>query len=77
YANEFIDDIEVLIYNRWGELIFYCEHENIEPSTAFCRWDGTVGGGKVPNGSYPVLIRYKSNNQDIEKIIRKAIVVVE
>src|SRR5690554_680931 len=36
YANEFIDEVETLIYNRWGELIFYCTHQNVEPGTPFC-----------------------------------------
>ena len=77
YANDFIDEIEVLIYNRWGELIFYCSHENVEPSTSFCPWDGTVEGNKVPNGTYPVLVRFRSENQGIEKVLKKAIVVIE
>ncbi|MEX2591581.1 MAG: gliding motility-associated C-terminal domain-containing protein [Anditalea sp.] len=77
YANEYIDEVEVLIYNRWGELIFHCAHENVEPASAFCQWDGIVNGKSVPIGTYPVLIRFKSKNQGIEKVLKEAIVVIE
>src|SRR5690554_5895320 len=77
YANEFIDEVEALIYNRWGELIFYCTHQNVEPGTAFCPWDGIVNGKIVPTGTYPLIIRFKSENQGVEKTIKTAIVVIE
>lgn len=77
YANEFIDEVEALIYNRWGELIFYCTHQNVEPGTAFCPWDGIVNGKIVPIGTYPLIIRFKSENQGVEKTIKTAIVVIE
>ena len=77
YANDFIDETEVFIYNRWGELIFHCFHENVEPATSFCQWDGTVGGTTVPVGTYPVVVRFKSENQGVEKAIKTAIVVIE
>lgn len=77
YANAPIDEIETLIYNRWGELIFHCIHQNVEPGTAFCPWNGLVNGKVVPIGTYPVLIRFKSKKQGIEKVIKNALVVIE
>ncbi|WP_317174898.1 T9SS type B sorting domain-containing protein [Pararhodonellum marinum] len=77
FANEYINEIEVFIFNRWGELIFFCEHQNIEPGTSFCPWDGTVVGKAVPIGTYPVVVRFKSNNQNIERTLRKSILVLE
>lgn len=77
YANEFIDEVEALIYNRWGELIFYCTHQNVEPGTSFCPWDGKVNGKIVPIGTYPLIIRFKSENQGVEKTIKTAILVIE
>src|SRR5690606_8571335 len=77
YANEYIDEVETLIYNRWGELIFHCTHENIEPGTAFCPWDGIVNGKIVPIGTYPVIIRFRSEDQAVEKTIKSALVVIE
>ena len=42
---EAIKDFKMLVYNRWGQLIF--ETDNVEN-----RWDGTHQGVKVPEGSY-------------------------
>ncbi|MFN3996966.1 gliding motility-associated C-terminal domain-containing protein [Algoriphagus sp.] len=77
YANEFIDDIEVFIFNRWGELIFYCEHKNIEPRQPFCPWDGIVNGNYVPNGTYAVVVKFTSQAQNITQSETKAITIIQ
>ncbi len=77
YVNDFVDEIAVLIYNRWGELIYHCIEENVPENSPFCRWDGKVNGKNVPVGTYPVIVKYKSQDQNLEKTIKKAIVVVE
>lgn len=77
YANEFIDEVEVFIYNRWGELIFYCEHENLEPRQPFCPWDGVVNGKFVPNGTYAVVVKFTSNAQNITQTETKAITIIQ
>lgn len=77
YVNDYVDEISVLIYNRWGELIFHCIQENVPENSPFCTWDGTVGGKKVPIGTYPVVIKFKSRDQNLEQIVKKAIVVIE
>lgn len=43
-------DFELLIYNRWGELLW--ESHDIEVG-----WDGTYGGEIVPTGTYTWIIR--------------------
>lgn len=77
YANEFIDDIEVFIFNRWGELIFYCSHENVEPRQPFCPWDGRVNGNFVPNGTYAVKVKFTSRNQNKTQTETKAITIIQ
>ncbi|MCH7406201.1 gliding motility-associated C-terminal domain-containing protein [Belliella aquatica] len=79
YTNDFIDELSVFIYNRWGELIFYCEEVNLprDVTEGYCPWDGTVNGQMVPIGTYPVVVRFRSNNQNITKTLREAIVVIE
>lgn len=77
YANDFIDHVDVLIYNRWGELIYFCEGENVQGEELLCTWDGTVGGRVVPIGTYPVIVRFRSENQNVVKTLRKSIVVIE
>ncbi|MCH7400017.1 gliding motility-associated C-terminal domain-containing protein [Belliella sp. DSM 107340] len=79
YTNEFIDELAVFIYNRWGELIFYCEENNLPSDTTngYCPWDGTVNGKIVPIGTYPVVVQFRSNNQNITKTLREAILVID
>ncbi|PZX60347.1 CHU domain-containing protein [Algoriphagus ratkowskyi] len=77
YANEYIDDVEVYIYNRWGELIFYCSHENIEPNQAFCPWDGQYRGQFVINGTYAVVVKFTSQDQNKSEKLTKAITVIQ
>ncbi|MDF2157514.1 gliding motility-associated C-terminal domain-containing protein [Algoriphagus sp. CAU 1675] len=77
YANEYIDDVEVFIFNRWGELIFYCTHENIEPAQEFCPWDGKMDGSFVPIGTYAVLVRFTSRDQNKTQQITKAITIIQ
>lgn len=48
---------ELLIYNRWGELIW----ENHDPSQG---WDGTYGGKLVPTGAYSWVARVKKPQND-------------
>src|SRR5690606_5960147 len=53
YPDNLIQELEVLIQNRWGEAIYHCKDNNLEfgqPSRCF--WNGTLGNKPVPNGSY-------------------------
>ncbi|MHA7130911.1 hypothetical protein [Algoriphagus namhaensis] len=77
YANEYIDEVNVHIFNRWGELIFYCSHANLEPRMEFCPWDGRVGGDFVPNGTYAVVVEFTSRDQNKTESITKAITVIQ
>lgn len=47
-----IYDFELLIFNRWGEVIW----ESHDPSA---KWDGTYGGKFVQNGTYTWVVRTK------------------
>ncbi len=50
----FFDDIQMIIYNRWGQSIF-------QTSTAGQGWDGMVGGERAPEGNYSYKIIIKDN----------------
>lgn len=49
-------DFSMLIYNRWGELIFQ-SNDQVES------WDGTQQGENSPTGVYAYLIRYSLDDQ--------------
>jgi len=48
-------DFSMLIYNRWGELIF-------QTNDQYSSWDGKVDGEDAPTGVYAYLIQYKSGD---------------
>ena len=77
YANEYIDEVGVFIYNRWGELIFYCAHENLKPKQPFCPWDGLVNGKFVPTGTYVAVVRFTSREQNLTQTETKAITIIQ
>ncbi|MCU0418711.1 MAG: gliding motility-associated C-terminal domain-containing protein [Cyclobacteriaceae bacterium] len=49
------DDFQILIYNRWGELVF-------ESKDRFFQWNGTYNntGAVLPSGTYAYVVRYVS-----------------
>ncbi|GCD77236.1 hypothetical protein JCM31826_07180 [Thermaurantimonas aggregans] len=51
-VSEFITYFEMMIFNRWGELVF-------QTFTADFEWDGTFRGEKLPQGNYPYRIIYE------------------
>ena len=55
-----IYDFDLLIYNRWGELIW----ESHDPSAG---WDGTYNGKIVPTGTYSWVARVKRPQNDGKK----------
>src|SRR6185436_10327348 len=53
-----IRTVVINIFNQWGQMIFHGE-EN--------KWDGTVNGGLVQNGTYSYFIDVTYNNDTTEK----------
>ena len=54
-------DFELLLYNRWGQIIWEC-HDPTE------KWDGTYGGKYVENGTYTWIIRTKDLVNDAKYV---------
>ena len=50
-----IEDFELYIYNRWGELVYSAQDKNF-------KWDGTVNGQIFPNNIYNYIIRLTDKN---------------
>lgn len=54
---ELYPDIEVLVYTRWGKLVYSSRNPNSDP------WDGTFKGKLLPNDSYHYIIRLNDGTQ--------------
>ena len=50
-AANMIDDFEISIFNRWGELVFHSTEKHFQ-------WDGTINGKLSVNTVYNYVIRY-------------------
>ena len=77
YANTDIDEVEVFIYQRTGELIFHSRNAVTSPNTPVITWDGLLNGNEVSVGTYPIIIHYKSQSLDIDEVLKKSLIVVE
>ena len=55
-------DFTLLIFNRWGEIIF-------ESHNADIGWDGTYGGKLMQDGTYTWKIEFKTNGSDERKVV--------
>lgn len=77
YANSDVDEVEVFIYQRTGELIFHSVNAATNPNLPVVVWDGLLNGKAVSVGTYSVLIYYKSQSLAIERVLRKSLVVIK
>jgi len=55
-------DFNMLIFNRWGEIIF-------ESNNAEIGWDGTYNGKRVQEGTYTWKIEFKTSKNDAHKMV--------
>lgn len=53
FPNDFVDTFEILIYTRWGELVFRSENQDF-------RWDGIYKGQPLPPGTYAYVLKFSS-----------------
>ncbi len=67
YTNYLIDEIEVLLFNKWGQLIFKCYSTDLITESSTCAWDGYYRGEKIPNGSYALRINYANFEKGISE----------
>ncbi len=54
FPNDFVDNFEILIYTRWGELVYRSENEDF-------RWDGIYRGQLLPPGTYAYIMKFSSS----------------
>ncbi|RED97052.1 PKD domain-containing protein [Marinoscillum furvescens] len=54
FPNEYIENFQVYVYNRWGDLVFHSSNKNF-------RWDGTFAGQYVQQGTYAYRMVFTSS----------------
>jgi len=77
YTNFLVDKLKVSIFNKWGQLIFFCEKTDLISSESACTWDGRYLDKSIPNGSYAIRIDVENVEKKITKAQSGFIVVIE
>jgi PKD repeat protein len=77
YTNYLIDELEVFIFSKWGEVIFQCANSELISEASTCPWDGTFAGKGIPPGSYAIRINYKNLEKNISKYYIGSVLVIE
>jgi hypothetical protein len=77
YTNYLIDEMKVSIFNKWGEIIFYCEKTDLISEESTCFWDGTYEGRDIPNGTYAIRIDLKNIEKGLSKTQIGSILIVK
>ncbi len=76
YPDNLVDELELFIYNRWGQLIYHCEDKKLEDGVkSSCVWDGTFNSTAVPNSSYSVLLRIRVKGQNLTVVQKTSVTV--
>lgn len=54
YPNDYVDTFEILIYTRWGELVYTSDNQDF-------RWNGIYKGQLLPPGTYAYIMKFASS----------------
>lgn len=58
FANDYVGEFQIIIFNRWGTIVFESNDKNFE-------WDATdLNGAEVPQGLYAYIINFRSIEGD-------------
>ncbi|MFN3996964.1 hypothetical protein [Algoriphagus sp.] len=76
YTNYLIDDLEIWVFSKWGEVIFHCKNSGLLTEESTCLWDGYYRGEKLPPGSYAYRMNFINNEKNITKEQMGSILVI-
>lgn len=54
YPNDYVDAFQILIYTRWGELVYTSNNQDF-------RWNGIYKGKLLPPGTYAYILKFSSS----------------
>lgn len=77
YTNYLIDELDLVIMNKWGQVVFQCSQTNLISEESTCAWDGTYDGNPIPNGTYAVRLNFKNYEKNITKSEFGSILIIE
>lgn len=67
YTNYLIDELEIWVFSKWGEVIFHCKKTELISEESTCIWDGYLNDQKIPPGSYAYRMNFRNKEKNITK----------
>lgn len=77
YTNYLIDELEVFIFNQWGQMVYNCKQTDLIKEESTCFWDGTYKGKNIPNGTYSIRLNYVNLERGINNYQIGSILVID
>ncbi|MDP2043390.1 gliding motility-associated C-terminal domain-containing protein, partial [Algoriphagus sp.] len=77
YTNYLIDELEIWIFSKWGQVIYHCKKTELISQESTCLWDGYFNGEKLPPGSYAYRMNFRNNERKISKEQLGSILVID
>jgi gliding motility-associated-like protein len=59
---QFVTEFELVIYNRWGAIVYQTKQDGLSDKSTTSTWNGTYSGAAAPSGSYVWQIKYTSKD---------------
>jgi gliding motility-associated-like protein len=68
FGNKFVKNFRLIIFNRWGEIIYNVEDEDgtkvFDSVDGAYTWDGNYKGKPMPVGVYPFVVTYEGKEEE-------------
>jgi hypothetical protein len=77
YTNYLVDQLDIWIYNKWGQLVYHCSKTNLSEGEPYCIWYGDLNGETIQPGSYSVKMTYRNNSEKISNSTFSNLMVLE
>lgn len=77
YTNYLVDQLDIWIYNKWGQLVYHCSKTNLSQGEPYCIWYGDLNGETIQPGSYSVKMTYRNNSEKISNSTFSNLMVLE
>lgn len=77
YTNYLIDELEIWVFSKWGQVIFHCKKTELISEESTCLWDGYFNGEKLPPGSYAYRMNFRNNERNISREQLGSILVID
>ncbi|SFT98441.1 hypothetical protein SAMN04489724_3163 [Algoriphagus locisalis] len=76
-VSEGVTEAELYVINSTGELIHQAEVSDISYHTPILIWDGTVGGNRVPQGTYAIVLIMRNPDYGLNEKVTGSFLVLE